>query len=374
MHAALLYDVQQWTQLQLEKTMPPKQKKKTAAAAKKKKGKQQPPSQTSAEPSPFDSLSLEELRAKVSELEAKHSSLLDAANHAQVEHDAVLSYYEVTRDNLHKLQLEIEQAERNIEEAREHHSLELSVYDDRSKRIQYDHANHIKTVDEERLRAIQTSKAQHANRLQDLNSSKREVLLETQEMQVLQTEEIREAKKRHARRFQDERMRLEGELVEFERKCQNHHVEMIEDVEAQRKADVRRAEERGKSRQEQLEAQHQDRLEETRVYFEGIVEQNEAVVRSLRDEIDRLEDCADRSDRKMAELTEENERLAGPLAQTLEQMRVLTAQSKDYEKDGEVLMNTKGRIALTRRRIKDVQRDYEDLQKQYEASFIATTE
>lgn len=347
--------------------MPPKKKEKAGAA--KKKGKQQPPS-AKAQPTPYDSLSLEDLQATVAELEAKNTSLLDAANHAQVEHDAVLSYYQVTKDRLHQLHLEIEQAERNIEEAHDNHKLELSVYDDRLNRIKYDHANHMEEVDEEGTRAIQASKEQHANRLQDLHSSKREVVLETEEMQVLQTEEIHQAKKRYVRQLQEERARLDEELVEFERKCQNHHVEMIQDAEAQRKADIRRAEDRGKGRLEQLEAQHQARMEETRVYFESIVEENRAVIRSLRDEIDRLEDCADRSDRKMAELTEENERLALPLAQTLEQMRVLAEQSKDYEKDREVLVNTKGRIALTRRRIKDVMKDYEELQKRYDA--IAT--
>ena len=340
--------------------MPPPKKKKAGAAKKQGKGKQKPPSPPS-DPTPYDNLSLEELRSTVSELEAKHDSLHDAANHAQVEHDAVLSYYEVTQGQLQHIKLEVEQAERNIEQAHEHHQLEVSVYDDRLKRIQYDHANVMEEVDEEGIQSIQSSREQHANRLQDLQGSKREVVLETQEMQVLHTEEIHEAKKRYAQQLQDERRRLDEELVEFDRKCQNHHVEMMEDAEAQRKADTRRAEDRGRGRLEQLEKQHQDRLDETRVYFEGIVDENKAVIRSLRDEIDRLQDCADRTNREMAELTEENERLAQPLAQTLEQMRMLAAQSKDYEKDGEVMVNT------TRKRIKDVQKDYEALQKRYNA-------
>ena len=343
--------------------MPPPKKKKAGPTENKGKKKGKRPTSAPAEPTPYDNLSLVELQSTVNELEAKHASLLDAANHAQVEHDAVLSYYEVTRGKLQHIKLEVEQAERNIEEAHDNHSLELSVYDDRYKRIQYDHANRMKEVNEEGNQAIQASKELHANRLQDLRDSTREVVLETQEMQVLHTEEIQEAKKRYARQLQEERCRLDEELVEFDRKCQNHHVEMIQDAEAQRKADIRRVEDRGNGRLEQLEKQHRDRLEETRVYFEGIVDENKAVIRSLRDEVNRLEDCADRCNRKMAELTEENERLAQPLAQTLEQMRVLAAQSKDYEKDGEVLMNTKGRIALTRRRIGDVQKDYENLQK-----------
>ena len=348
--------------------MPPPKKKKAGTA--KKKGRQRPPS-APAEPTPYDNLSFEELQSTVNELEDKHASLLDAAKHAQVEHDAVLSYYEVTQCKLQHIKLEVEQAERNVEEAHNNHSLELSVYDDRLKRIQYDHANHLKAVDEEGTQAIQASKEQHANRLQDLHSSRREVVLETQEMQVLHTEEIHEAKKRYTRQLQEERLRLDEELVEFDRKCQNHHVEMTQDSKAQRKADIRRAEDRGKGHLEELEKQHQTRLDETRVYFEGIVDENMAVIRSLRDEIDRLEDCADRTNRKKVELTEENERLALPLAQTLEQMRALAAQSKDYEKDGEVLMNTKGRIALTRRRIKDVQKDYEKLQKRYDVISVS---
>ena len=170
--------------------MPPPKKKKAGAAKKKGNKGKQPPSPP-AEPTPYDNLSLEELQTSVAELQAKHTSLLDAANHAQVEHDAVLSYYEVTKGQLQQLHLETEQAERNIEEAQENHKLELSVYDDRLKRIRYDHANVIKEVDAEGAQALQASWEEFSNRLQDLQGSKKEVVLETHEMQVLHTEEIR---------------------------------------------------------------------------------------------------------------------------------------------------------------------------------------
>jgi len=348
--------------------MPPKKKKggKGAATSKKKKAKSPaPPAPT--EPTPYDNLSLQDLQLTVAELEAKHSTLLDAANHAQVEHDAVLSYYQVTKDQLRHLTLEVEQAERTLQQAREDHGLELSVYEDRRKRVQYDHAHRIQEVDEEGSRALQASRDHHAHREQEIRESSREVQIQTGEMQVLQTEEIREARERHGRQLEEERSRLGDELVQLERQCQNHHAEMMDDAQVRSTTDLRRAEERGQGRLDQLEAQHRARLEESRTYFEGMVGDNQAVVRSLRDEIDRLEDCADRSDRTMAELTEENERLAEPLAKTLEEKRALAAQSKGYEKDGEVLANTKGRIALTRRRIKDLQKEYQELQKRYDA-------
>ena len=347
---------------QIHPTMPPKQKKKGTAAAQA----------AAAEPIPYDDLPLQQLQSTVAELEQKHSSVLDAANLANTEHDAVLSYYEVTKDKLHELNLEIEQAERTVEQAQEDHGLELSVYDDRLKRVQYDHGNSMKAVTEEGLQANQASRDHHNHRLQNLEEAKREVLLETREMQVLQTEEIHEAKKRHGRQLQAERVRLDEEVVHFRRQCQDHHAAMVEDAELQRRGEVRRAEERGAGRLEQLEAQHRARLDEVTDYFEGIVSNNRVVIRSLRDEINRLEDCADRSSRAIAELTEENERLAEPLAQVMEQMRVLAAQSRDYEKDAEVLMNTKGRIGLNKKRIKDVQKDYEELQKRYDEANIHT--
>ena len=345
--------------------MPPKPKKKGAS-------KKAQPKTPAAEPTPYDDLPLPELQSTVTELEQKHASLLEAANLANTEHDAVLSYYEVAKGKLHQLNLEIEQAERNIEQAQEDHGLELSVYDDRLKRVQYDHGNVMKEVAEEGVQAIQASRDHHHHRLQDLEEAKREVLLETQEMQVLQTEEIHEAKKRYTQQLQAERVHLDAELINFHRQCQDHHAAMVEDAELQRKSEVRRAEERGAGRLEQLEAQHRARLDEVTDYFEGIVGNNRAVIRSLRDEINRLEDCADRTSSKIAELTEENERLAEPLAQTMEQMRVLAAQSRDYEKDAEVLMNVRGRIALTRRRIKDVQKEYEELQKRYDEANLAS--
>ena len=295
--------------------MPPK-KKKGAAASSKKKAQPKTPA-AGAQPTPYDDLPLPELQSTVTELEQRYASLLEAANLANTEHDAVLSYYEVTKGKLHEINLEIEQAERNVDQVREDHGLELSVYDDRLKRIQYDHGNVMKQVTEEGLQAIQASRDHHHHRLQDLDDAKREVLLETQEMQVLQTEEIHEAKKRHARQLQAERVHLDAELINFHRQCQDHHAAMVEDAELQRKSEVRRAEERGAGRLEQLEAQHRARLDEVTDYFEGIVGNNRAVIRSLRDEINRLEDCADRTSSKIAELTEENERLAEPLAQTM---------------------------------------------------------
>lgn len=346
--------------------MPPKKKKGGKGAATSNKKKAKSPA-TPTEPTPYDSLSLQDLQSTVAELEAKHSTLLDAANHTQVEHDAVLSYYEVTKDNLHHLTLEVEQAERTLQQAREDHGLELAVYEDRRKRVQYDHAHRIQEVGEDSSQTLQASRDHHAHREQEIREASREVQIQTGEMQVLQTEEIREARERHARQLEEERSRLDDELVQLERQCQNHHAEVMDDAQVQRTTDLRRAEERGEGRLDKLEAQHQARLEESRTYFEGMVGDNQAVVRSLRDEIDRLEDCADRSDRTMAELTEENERLAEPLAKTLEEKRALAAQSKGYEKDGEVLANTKGRIALTRRRIKDLQKEYQELQKRHDA-------
>jgi len=355
--------------------MPPKKKQSSSKASKAAKGKgtsKIPPSSKKSKedagaqqrpPTKYDKLPRHELESIVQQLEAKSNEIQTNADYARTEHDAVLSYYEVTKRQVQDVDLQISDLDRQTEQAEEDHALELGVYDDRITRLRYDHAHRLQTAREDSLVRQQAAEEDHVSHtLRDLSDARDGIVRQIEELQMLQTEEVYDMKRRHAEELEAEGQRLEMELVTFRNRCEEHHTEMIRDIELQRCANARTAQERGNARIRELERQHQEMMEETEAYYGGIIQDNNVTIQSLGDEIIAIQDSAKRSRDKIDELSDENNQLSGPLAIAVDKMQTLTLATKDFEKEGERLKNTKARIALTRRRINALKDDYQALQ------------
>ena len=311
-------------------------------------------------------MSSEDLEKLVGDLEQSHSRLKCQRIQAQGDHNAILSYYETTQSHLSDLELKLCEVDRKIEQARDHHATELQVYEDKLKRLAYDHRSKSQLAEEERKSLLDAEASEQRERKSELHQAKLDHSRAMEEMQVLYAEEIDSARRQNREEVCKELTRTGALLEDLLKHCEDEHGKMKRGMKLERCLLLRATKERGNLRLQKSQQQHEERMSETERYFSDITDGSDSVIRSLKDKLSVMKDAANRNEVKAKELSEDNDRLKGPITETMEKVNRLKMQTKDMEKDRSCLNNCKARISSTRRKHNSMKEEMGALQERYE--------
>jgi hypothetical protein len=94
----------------------------------------------------YDTMDLEMLREVVPMLRQQlEKSMLDR-NYVQLERDSIQQYFDTTRREVRELELAVSAKDREMELLEDNHRVELRVYQQKVKHLEYEHKNNIKTI------------------------------------------------------------------------------------------------------------------------------------------------------------------------------------------------------------------------------------
>jgi len=295
----------------------------------KKKKKEEAPKE---EETDYDNMDLEMLREVVPMLRTqKDKSQLDR-NYVQLERDTIQTFYDITKQEVRETDHAILSKEREMESMEDNHRVEVRVYLQKVKHLEYEHKNNLTAIGAEGESFLNEETENHDDKSLGLKNSKQTLLAELADLEWSSAEEIEQLQLQQAKNLRYMREEFEKNLNALGAKQEEKLSQLQSDLELRRKVHIHEIEERKNLHINDLMRNHAKAFTQMKAYYNDITTDNLKLIRSLKDEVAEMKKKAVANQRVMNEITQKNLWLKEPLAVTVAEVADLRAQLKGREK------------------------------------------
>eukprot|EP00752_Nemacystus_decipiens_P009367 g8371.t1 len=342
-------------------------KKKGGKKGKGKKGKKEEVKQEETE---YDNMDLEMLQEVVPMLKQQlEKSMLDR-NYVQLERDTIQTFYDITHREVETLELKTSAKDREMELMEDNHRVEVRVYVQKVKHLEYEHQNNLKSITMDGEHLLGGEDDLHGQRSSELHKTNKDIKSEVEERYLLNAEEIAQVKKAHGKTLTKMREGFETNLAELRGRCDARLASLEDDLELRRKVDIHEIEERKNLHINDLMKNHEKAFGQMKAYYNDITNDNLKLIRSLKDELVEMKKKAVANQKLMLDISHENKRLSEPLTVALTDVAELHAHLRGQEKDRMSLANAKARLRVIDEQLSEVRESH----KEVEADFAKVVE
>ncbi|CAM9773491.1 unnamed protein product [Chrysoparadoxa australica] len=301
-------------------------------------------------------------------------SMLDR-NYVQLERDTIQTFYDITRQEVKDLEMAVMAKDRGMELMEDNHRVEVRVYVQKVKHLEYEHANNLNHIQSDSTNLKKEESDSHRQRELNLKRAKRELKAELAEREALNAEEIMAVKEAQNKNLIKMREGFETNLQDLRDRCQARLGQLEKDLELRRKVrvvDTHEIEERKNLHVNDLMRNHKKAFGQMKVsadrehaYYNDITNDNLKLIRSLKDELTEMKKKAVANQKLMQDISQENKRLSEPLAVAVSEVTVLRGQLKDQEKDRVSLGNARARLRVMQEQLQELIEKHEAKQEEY---------
>eukprot|EP00743_Colponemidia_sp_Colp-15_P002696 GILK01002921.1.p1 GENE.GILK01002921.1~~GILK01002921.1.p1 ORF type:complete len:476 (-),score=159.29 GILK01002921.1:60-1487(-) len=339
--------------------MPPKKK-----TDKKKKKKQEEVKEEEIIDE-FSQMDVATLQDVIEHQKKKYMKAKEERNYVQLEKDMISSFYEITKKEVLEKNAEILMKERKMEEMEENHRVEVKVYVQKVKHLEYEHRNNNRKVKADGEAAISTEKETHTNREDDLKKEKRTLKLELRERELANEDEIKQLKQAHEKNL----IKLREEFTRNHENLKGRYEEKLNklkaDLELRRKVEIHEIEERKNQHINDLMKNHEKAFNQIKSYYNEITHDNLNLIKSLKDEMAEMEKKQTANQKLMFDIAQENKRLSEPLHKAEQERKQLQAHLANYKKDKMSLKNARARMLVLDDRLQSLKAEHAMLEQKY---------
>jgi hypothetical protein len=237
--------------------MPPKKKSKKAKKGKKQVSislmyqiytthscsdfKEEAPPEEASE---YDRMSVEMLKEVTQMLKQQLQKCQMDRNYVQLERDTIQTFYNISKKEMQDLQMGVMSKDREMELMEDNHRVEVRVYIQKVKHLEYEHKNNIKRVNQEGGSALNEEGESHFSREIELKKAKKSLKLECKERELANQDEILQTKQLHDKNLSKLREQFQKNLDGLQDRCEARVTQLREDLELRRKVDIHEIEER----------------------------------------------------------------------------------------------------------------------------------
>lgn len=340
--------------------MPKKKGKKKKG--KKKKGKK---NESLEPPSEFDYLEPEVLTQRIKEMEIDLNKLQIERNYMQLERDTISTFYDISRKEVKELDLEITEKDREMEMMEENHQVEIKVYIQKVKHLEYEHKNNGNAVDKYGTKSRLIETEHHRKRVQALIQQKRASKKAIIDLESSQAQQVLQLRQLHEKNLLKLREKFETNLGQLERSYEEKLTDLTDALELQRKVEIHEMEERKNLHINDLMKNHQKAFGQIKDYYNEITTGNLKLIKELKAEVAKLKTKAEQNAKMVADISQENKELMEPLGEAVRDVQHLRHALKDREKDMLSLSNAKSRFALLNKKEKILLKEHAELREKY---------
>jgi growth arrest-specific protein 8 len=330
--------------------------KKKKGKKKKKKAEEIP-----KEPSPYEKWSLEEMKEELGKLNKRLGKKQLERNYVQLERDTINQFFEITKREREELELQILTKDREMEQLEENHRVEVRVYVQKVKHLEYEHKNSSKKVKRDGESSLEDEHEASVRREVELKRLKKSLKLELTERELANEFQIAEWKQKHAKNLGKLREEFNHNIELLEGKYQDKLVALKRDLELRRKVEVHEIEERKNLHINDLMRNHEAAFGQIKDYYNDITHDNLTLIKKLQNEVKDMKQKRLTNQKLMADIAQENKQLLEPLKVAVKQVEDLRRDLKDYEKDKLSLKNAKARLKLLSSRFERLQENHNGL-------------
>jgi hypothetical protein len=283
--------------------------------------------------------------------------------------DTVQNFYDITRGELRDYELSILAKDREMEMMDDNHRVEVKVYEQKVKHLEYEHRQGMGRIAEGEGGRLEEEEKEHMTREAELREAKRELRRRIRERERADEAEVAEltvkhekaaalAKRDFSRRLDDLRMQYEDRLSRVGSELELRHKVEVHEVEERKNQHIR-----------DLMANHDRDFGKVRMFYNKVTKSNLQTIQELTKQIEGLQEKQVASQALMVDISRENGRLANPLTAAAAEVAGLRSDLRDADKDRLTLRNARSRLKrvhteLTsiRRRKREMERGYGELE------------
>ncbi|TMW60047.1 hypothetical protein Poli38472_000089 [Pythium oligandrum] len=338
-------------------------KKKGGKKGKKAKAEEPPPE----EPSEYDTMDVPMLKEVIQMLRQQLEKAQVDRNYVQHERDMIESFYDITKQEITDCDNEVMAKDREMEVMEDNHRVEVRVYVQKVKHLEYEHKNNLKRVQADGVGHMDEERDLHQHRETVLRSTKQSLKLELKERELSNEDEIDQMKQAHEKNLTKLREQFEKNISSLEERCQQRLQELQESLELRRKVDIHEIEERKNLHINDLMKNHEKAFTQIKNYYNDITKDNLRLIDSLKNEIAAMKKKAAANTKLMHDVSQENKRLSEPLAAALQEVEHLRHELKDEQKDKLSLRNAKARLLYLAQQVQELKQKQAELRAKYKS-------
>ncbi|XP_075289464.1 dynein regulatory complex subunit 4 isoform X2 [Opisthocomus hoazin] len=310
-------------------------------------------------------MSKEQLENHVMRLREELDREREERNYFQLERDKIHTFWEITRGQLEEKKAELLNKDREMGEAEQRHQVEIKLYKQKVKHLLYEHQENLTELKAERTVSVKQAQRDHWTQEMELRKDMRCLKVELKEQELANEEMVKSMRLKQ----EEEITRLcddfERQVKEIEAKY-TQKMEMLRDkLDLRRKTEIHEVEERKNSQINELMRNHEKAFNDLKNYYNDITLQNLTLINLLKEQMEEMKKKENHLEKEKADVLLQNKQLKEPLQQAEEQVSELQKKLARYDKDKEALMNTKARLKVTQKELKDLQWEHEVLEQRF---------
>lgn len=277
------------------------------------------------------------------------------------------SFYNITKTEIEDHENEIMAKDREMEIMEDNHRVEVRVYVQKVKHLEYEHQNNRKRVQADSTGHVDEERDLHQHRETVLRSTKQSLRLELKERELSNEDEIEQMTQAHEKNLLKLREQFESTNAALEARCRQRLRELEESLALRCKVDVHEIEERKHLHLNDLMKNHEKAFAQIKNYYNDITKDNLRLIDSLQTELATMKKKAAANAKLMHDVAQENRRLSEPLAAALQEVEHLRHELKDEQKDKLSLRNAKARLLFLAHQVQTTKEQQAALKTRYKA-------
>eukprot|EP01063_Lacrimia_lanifica_P020331 TRINITY_DN27659_c0_g1_i1.p1 TRINITY_DN27659_c0_g1~~TRINITY_DN27659_c0_g1_i1.p1 ORF type:complete len:453 (+),score=259.31 TRINITY_DN27659_c0_g1_i1:67-1425(+) len=287
-------------------------------------------------------------------------------NFFQLEGAKINGFWEITKKELDQVKAALRNKEREKDEMRERHQVEMKVYKQKVRHLLYEHKVQIAQLNTEAERALKGKLEEHIEKEGDHKKDLRHQLREKKAQELEHKDQIHRMNLNNYKQLTIFKQAHERQMKEIQAKYEKKIKTLREEMEQRRKMEIDDIEKRKTDHVKELMAQHDKAFQDIRDYYNDITASNLENIKNLKEMVNTMKQTEAREEKKMFDIAQENKRLTEPLAKAHKEVSLLQHELHEYENDKTSLRTAKQSLLVLEQKMKTLAWEHEVLGQRYE--------
>lgn len=245
---------------------------------------------------------------------------------------------------MHEVDLSIAAKEREIETVQKNHLIELRVYQQKVKHLEYEHGVGMSRVERKNTDLLRAELDRFSSTEKELLVAKDQAKYERAETETLNAETVLSIRLKNEKAINNLRAQFEDGVTELTARCDSRLHALERDLELKSRVDEHEVEERKNQHINELVRNHGRAYAQMKKYYNEITAGNLALIRQLQNQVELLKVESAENKSKITYYVAENQKLSEPLEKVRGEITSLQLQLKERAKDKMNLSNSKLRL------------------------------
>ncbi|KAJ9461727.1 Growth arrest-specific protein 8-like protein [Diplonema papillatum] len=287
-------------------------------------------------------------------------------NFFQLEGAKVNGYWEISKKELESVRSALRNKEREKEELKERHQVEMKVYKQKVRHLLYEHKAQVSQLKTEAERALKNKVEDHTSKEGAFRQDRGHLSTEKKAQELGHRDQVHRMQLNTYRELTLLNQSYERQMKEIQAKYERKIKNLREEMEARRKMEIDDIERRKTEHVKELMQQHDKAFQDIRDYYNDITSNNLENIKSLKEAVNQMKKSEAYQEKVMFEIAQENKRLTEPLAKALKEVNLLRHELHDYENDKASLNVAKSTLLSLEQKMKALSWEHEVLQQRSE--------